>query len=104
LQICFSLQDSCTGSGGTAPSLTIVLIRSMKEENNLNVKSALWHFIGDLLNAIGVIGSAILIYFKNFKIIDPLISIVIGGVIFIGGAKIIRESYLLPFWKRYTSK
>ena len=36
-----------------------------------------------------------LIYFTNFTIIDPLISIVIGGVIFIGGAKIIRESYLI---------
>ena len=75
--------------------LTIVLSRSMKEENNLNVKSALWHFIGDLLNSVGVIVSAILIYFTNFTIIDPLISIVIGAVIFIGGAKIIRESYLI---------
>ena len=75
--------------------LTIVLSRSMKEENNLNVKSALWHFIGDLLNSVGVIISAILIYFTNFTIIDPLISIVIGGVIFIGGAKIIRESYFI---------
>ena len=75
--------------------LTIVLSRSMKEENNLNVKSALWHFIGDLLNSVGVIVSAILIYFTNFTMIDPLISIVIGGVIFIGGAKIIRESYLI---------
>ncbi len=73
--------------------LTIVLSRSMKEENNLNVKSALWHFIGDLLNSVGVIVSAILIYFTGFSIIDPLISIVIGGVIFVGGAKIIRESY-----------
>lgn len=75
--------------------LTIVLSRSMKEENNLNVKSALWHFIGDLLNSGGVIVSAILIYYTNFTIIDPLISIVIGGIIFIGGAKIIRESYLI---------
>ncbi len=75
--------------------LTIVLSRSMKEENNLNVKSALWHFIGDLLNSVGVIISAILIYFTNLTIIDPLISIIIGGVIFIGGAKIIRESYLI---------
>jgi cobalt-zinc-cadmium efflux system protein len=59
---------------------------------------------GLIEHSTGVIGSAILIYFTNFKIIDPLISIVIGGVIFIGGAKIIRESYFLPFWKRYTSK
>jgi cobalt-zinc-cadmium efflux system protein len=76
-------------------TLTIILVRSMKEENNLNIKSALWHFIGDLLNTVGVIISAILIYFTNLTIFDPLISIIMGGVTFYGGAKIIRESYLI---------
>lgn len=75
--------------------LTIVLSRSTKAEENLNIKSALWHFIGDLLNSVGVIISAILIYFTDLTILDPLISMVIGGVIFIGGSKIIRESYLI---------
>ncbi|KIP21471.1 MULTISPECIES: cation diffusion facilitator family transporter [Anoxybacillus] len=75
--------------------LTIVLSRSMKEEENLNVKSALWHFIGDLLSSIGVIISAILIYFTGLYMFDPLISVVIGTIIFIGGAKIVRESYFI---------
>ena len=75
--------------------LTIVLHRSTKEEENLNVKSALWHFIGDLLNSAGVIVSALLIYFTGMNFFDPLISIVIGGIIFYGGAKIIRASYLI---------
>lgn len=75
--------------------LTIVLSRSTKEEENLNVKSALWHFIGDLLSSIGVIASAIIIYFTEFALIDPLISMIIGGIIFTGGAKIIRESYFI---------
>ncbi|WNQ12660.1 cation diffusion facilitator family transporter [Paenibacillus aurantius] len=75
--------------------LTIVLSRSMKEEENLNVQSALWHFIGDLLSSVGVIVSAIIIYFTGWTIVDPVISIVIGGIIFVGGAKIIRESYLI---------
>ncbi|AST06350.1 cation transporter [Anoxybacillus flavithermus] len=75
--------------------LTIVLSRSMKEEENLNVKSALWHFIGDLLSSIGVIISAILIYFTGLYVFDPLISVVIGTIIFVGGAKIVRESYFI---------
>lgn len=72
--------------------LTVVLSRSMKEETNLNVKSALWHFFGDLLSSVGVIISAFLIYWTGLYLFDPLISIVIGCVIFIGGAKIINES------------
>ena len=75
--------------------LTFVLSRSTKEEENLNVKSALWHFIGDLLSSIGVIVSAILIYFTGLNFFDPLISVIIGGIIFAGGFKIIRESYLI---------
>lgn len=75
--------------------LTIVLVRSTKAEENLNIKSALWHFIGDLLNSVGVIISAVLIHFTGLSILDPLISMIIGAVILIGGAKIIRESYYI---------
>ncbi|MDP5272601.1 cation diffusion facilitator family transporter [Chengkuizengella axinellae] len=75
--------------------LTFILSRSIKEEENLNVQSALWHFIGDLLSSLGVIVSAILIYFTGLVFFDPLISLVIGGIIFTGGAKIIRESYFI---------
>jgi len=75
--------------------LTLVLSRSMKEEDNLNVKSALWHFIGDLLSSIGVIVSAVIIYYSGLLWFDPLISMVIGAIIFTGGAKIIKESYLI---------
>jgi cobalt-zinc-cadmium efflux system protein len=76
-------------------TLTFVLARSMKEEDNLNVKSALWHFIGDLLSSLGVIFSAILIHFTGLQVLDPLISMVIGGIICFGGSKIIREAYLI---------
>ncbi|MEX1031268.1 MAG: cation diffusion facilitator family transporter [Paenibacillaceae bacterium] len=75
--------------------LTIILSRSMKDEENLNIQSALWHFIGDLISSVGVILSAIIIYFTGFMIFDPIISIIIGSIIFAGGARIIHESYLI---------
>lgn len=75
--------------------LTLVLHHSVKEENNLNVQSALWHFFGDLLSSVGVIISSIVIYFSGHLWFDPLISMVIGGIIFTGGGKIIRESFMI---------
>jgi cobalt-zinc-cadmium efflux system protein len=75
--------------------LTVILSRSMKEEENLNIQSALWHFIGDLLSSIGVIVSGIIIFITGMLFFDPLISLVIGTIIFIGGARIIRESYFI---------
>lgn len=72
--------------------LTIVLSRSIGQEENLNVKSALWHFIGDLISSIGVITAGTIIYFTGMVWFDPLISLVIGTIIFIGGYKISKES------------
>ncbi len=45
--------------------LTIILVRSLKQEDNINIQSALWHFMGDLLNSIGVIVAVVLIYFSS---------------------------------------
>lgn len=75
--------------------LTLVLHNSVKEEDNLNVQSALWHFFGDLLSSVGVIISSIVIYYSGLLWFDPLISMVIGGIIFTGGSKIIRESFMI---------
>ncbi|MBB6672881.1 cation transporter [Cohnella nanjingensis] len=75
--------------------LTLVLSRSHHEEENLNVQSALWHFIGDLLSSAGVIVSAIIIYYTDLLFFDPLISIVIAAIIFIGGARITKEAVFI---------
>lgn len=75
--------------------LTLLLSRSIRKESNLNVKSALWHFIGDLMNSVGVIAAALLIRFTGWTGFDPLISIAIAGVLFAGGARILKESFLV---------
>ncbi|ARJ50636.1 cation diffusion facilitator family transporter [Staphylococcus lutrae] len=75
--------------------LTIILMRSLKSENNINIQSALWHFIGDLLNSVGVIVAVVLIYFTGIQLIDPILSIVIAAVILRGGYKIMRNACLI---------
>lgn len=73
--------------------LTLILVRSLKKENNVNIQSALWHFMGDLLNSLGVIIAVVLIHFTGWGIIDPIISIVISLVILNGGYKIIKNAW-----------
>lgn len=72
--------------------LTIILMRSLKNENNINIQSALWHFIGDLLNSVGVIVAVVLIYFTGIQLIDPILSIVIAVIILRGGYKIMKNA------------
>ena len=45
--------------------ITIILTKSLKEEDNLNIQSALWHFLGDLISSIGIITSSTIIYLYN---------------------------------------
>lgn len=75
--------------------LTIVLYKSLKEEENLNIKSALWHFLWDLLNSVWVIVWALIIKFTWFVLIDPILSIVISGIIFLGWYKIVKSSAMI---------
>ncbi|UXU66902.1 cation diffusion facilitator family transporter [Staphylococcus agnetis] len=72
--------------------LTIILMRSLKSENNINIQSALWHFIGDLFNSVGVILAVVLIYLTGIQMIDPILSMVIAVVILRGGYKIMRNA------------
>lgn len=75
--------------------ITYILFQSMKSEKNLNVKSALLHFLGDLLNSVGVIISGVLIYFTGYVAIDIIMSFIIAVIIFTGGFKISKEAFMI---------
>ena len=75
--------------------LMFVLMRSLKAESNLNIKSALWHFLGDTLNSVGVIIAAIILKLTNLVIFDTIISVIISIVIFSGGLKIAKEAFFI---------
>lgn len=75
--------------------VTYILFQSMKQENNLNVRSALLHFFGDLLNSVGVILSSLIIYFTGYVAVDIFMSFIIGAIIFTGGFKISKEAFFI---------
>ena len=75
--------------------ITWSLFSSTKKENNINIKSAMLHFLGDLLNSVGVIISSIIIYFTDFVYIDIIMSVVISVIIFTGGYKISKEAFFI---------
>ncbi|MBJ6724876.1 cation diffusion facilitator family transporter [Geomesophilobacter sediminis] len=60
--------------------------------DDLNVHSAFLHMIGDAAASIGVIVGGIIMYFSNWYLLDAIISVGIGTVIFWGSWRVIRES------------
>lgn len=70
----------------------LILLKGDKEEN-LNVKSAFLHVIGDLLGSVGAIIAALLILFFGWEIADPIASVAVAFIISISGIRVLKESY-----------
>ncbi|GAW68672.1 cation transporter [Geoanaerobacter pelophilus] len=60
--------------------------------DDLNVHSAFLHVIGDAAASVGVIIGGIIMYFTNWYLLDALISVGIGFIIFWGSWRVIREA------------
>jgi len=72
--------------------IVLFILRGGSHKENINVKSALVHVLGDLLGSIGVIIAAALIYFFGWYIADPIISVVVAFLILYSAWKIFSES------------
>ncbi len=60
--------------------------------DDLNVRSAFIHVIGDAAASVGVIVGAILMRYTGWYQVDPIISIAIGLLILVGAWRVLREA------------
>lgn len=63
-----------------------------KGETNVNVRAAAAHVLGDLLGSVAAIAAAVIIYFTGWLAADPLLSILIAGLILYAGWRLLRET------------
>ncbi len=75
--------------GLLANLLSVLLLKSYRKEN-LNIKAAYLHLIGDTLSSVAVIIGGVLIYFYEWYWIDPLITVLIS-------LYIIKETYVVLY-------
>lgn len=59
---------------------------------NLNMKSLVYHVLGDLLSSVAVVIAALCIYYKSWTWVDPTISALIAILILVWGISTILES------------
>lgn len=60
--------------------------------NDLNVRSAFLHVMGDAAASVGVIIGAIVMRYTGWYQADPIISIAIGLLILVGAGRVLREA------------
>jgi cobalt-zinc-cadmium efflux system protein len=59
---------------------------------DLNVRSAFLHVVGDAVSSVGVILAAVLIWLTGWQWVDPVMSILIGGMIAFSAYRVLRGS------------
>jgi cobalt-zinc-cadmium efflux system protein len=69
-----------------------IAILRKSAHTSLNVRSAFFHLVGDTVSSVGVIVGGIIIIYTGWYMVDPIISILIGGLILRGAYSLVRES------------
>jgi cobalt-zinc-cadmium efflux system protein len=79
-------------SASVGLALNLYLGLGLKKEDNINVKSAVLHMIGDAMASAGVIIGGIIILFTGWYIVDPILSVLIAFLIALGAWKIVKQT------------
>lgn len=77
---------------GLVMNLLIVYLLVQHSKDNLNIRAAFLHVVGDTLGSVGAIVSGILILITGWYLFDPLVSIFIAFLIIYNSRKLISDS------------
>jgi len=73
-------------------NLVTALLLRRGSKDDLNLRSALVHLVGDVMSTIGAVIAGIIIYFVHANWLDPFISALIGFLILYNAWGILRET------------
>jgi cobalt-zinc-cadmium efflux system protein len=77
---------------GLAVNAAIMWSMRRGQRDDLNIRSAYLHMLGDALGSIGIIAGAIVIRYTGWQRVDPLLSVLIAALIVWTAWDVIRES------------
>jgi cobalt-zinc-cadmium efflux system protein len=76
--------------GLAANTVVILSLRGYASEN-LNVRAAFLHVIGDMLGSVGVVLGGLIMFLTGNYLADPIISFFVGAIILLGALSVLRE-------------
>jgi len=71
---------------------TVVIFRLHGHaKENLNIRAAFLHVIGDMLASVGVVAGGLIMILTGNYLADPIISFFVGGIILFGAVGVLKE-------------
>lgn len=77
---------------GLLVNVVVFRILHAGNQDDLNMRAALWHVAGDMLGSVAAISAALIIMTTGWMPIDPILSVIVAAIIFIGGIGIVRST------------
>jgi cobalt-zinc-cadmium efflux system protein len=77
---------------GLGINLIVMRVLGDHDHDDLNVRSAWLHVLGDMLSSVGVIAAGLIILLTGWTLADPLVSVLIGLVILAGAGRVLRQA------------
>lgn len=71
-------------------AVAMVLMRGHGDD--LNLRAALWHVVGDLLGSVGAVLAGLIAWRTGSTLADPAVSLLLAGIIAVGALRILRET------------
>ncbi|MDA8161780.1 MAG: cation diffusion facilitator family transporter [Desulfobacteraceae bacterium] len=78
-------------AAGLLGNLAMALVLGARH-HDLNMKSVWLHVLGDTLSSVGVIAAALIIKLTGWGILDPIVSVLVGLIVIMGGWRVIKEA------------
>jgi cobalt-zinc-cadmium efflux system protein len=79
-------------SAAVGLAMNLYLGLGLRKIENINVKSAVLHMMGDAAASAGVIIGGLVIHFTGWYVIDPILSVLIALLIAFGAVSIVRQT------------
>jgi cobalt-zinc-cadmium efflux system protein len=73
--------------------VAFTILMSGDKDENLNVRSAFLHVLGDMLGSVGAIAAALLIMFFGWGLADPIASVIVAVLILVSGFRVTKDSF-----------
>ncbi|TLS38901.1 cation diffusion facilitator family transporter [Pseudalkalibacillus caeni] len=72
--------------------VAFIMYKGGDTSENINLRSAFLHVLGDLLGSVGAIVAALLIMFLGWSYADPIASIIVAILVLVSGWRVTKES------------
>ncbi|HEX2017956.1 MAG TPA: cation diffusion facilitator family transporter [Aurantimonas sp.] len=79
-------------AAGLAVNLGVLAILHGADRDNLNIRGAVLHVIGDLLGSVAAIAAAIVILWTGWTPIDPILSVLVALLILVSAWRLVRDA------------